>query len=128
MILFTIALLHSSCDRENPSVEIINTQWEVIKIKDPGNLSFSDAEESYILDFKTEGSFTINLDINNCFGSYHIPQNGSIELDRPGCTKICCDSEFAINLLHLLPKMTEYYGKGNRLFLEGEGEIVLTKY
>jgi len=45
-----------------------------------------------------------------------------------GCTEMCCDSEFAESLPSLFLKMTRYYGKGERLYLEGEGEIVLEKY
>ncbi len=41
------------------------------------------------------------------------------------CTLICCDSDFAKDLVFLFPKMTDYYGKGNELIFEGEGEIIL---
>ena len=55
---------------------------------------------------------------------YEIINSGNIKISPKGCTEICCDSDFAEDLSQLFPKMTEYYGKGDELIFEGQGEII----
>lgn len=57
---------------------------------------------------------------------YEIINSGNIMISPMGCTQICCDSDFAEDLSQLFPKMTEYYGKGDELIFEGQGEIICT--
>jgi heat shock protein HslJ len=72
--------------------------------------------------------YTLNLDVNTCFGHYQILNKGKIDIGAMACTKVCCDSEFAEDLSFLFPKMTRYYSKGEELHFEGEGKIILESY
>ena len=42
-----------------------------------------------------------------------------------GCTEMCCDSDFAVTLMQMFPKMNKYFGQGSELIFEGEGKIIL---
>ena len=127
ILIFTIlvGLIMWSCKKEDSNIDIESNNWEIVKIKNQGESTYTNATESYILVFVNDTTYTLKLDVNNCGGQYKIVQNGKISFNTMACTEICCDSEFAENLVLLLSKMTEYYGKGNELILEGQGEIIL---
>ena len=127
--LFLIVVLFiTSCEKDTTDLtDITRYHWEVIKIKQPGASSYSTAEGSYVLEFG-DTSYKINLDVNDCGGSYGISGGKRIRITRGGCTYVCCDTDFAENLISLLPGMTSYHRKQNKLLLEGEGEIILKKY
>lgn len=126
IVLFSLIMLWS-CEKEDVNIDITSTKWVVVKIKKQREASYTKTTESYILEFVNDATYTLKRDVNNCFGHYEIINNGNIKINAMGCTEICCDSDFAEDLSQLLPKMTKYYGKGNELIFEGEGEIILEK-
>ena len=126
-VFFIIFLLSSTCIRDNIKIDLKSNDWEIVKIRKQGEFLYSTTVISYIVKFIDNDNYTIKLDVNNCIGNYNIGSKGKIEIISPACTKICCDSDFAIELMNLLPKMSNYYISGNELFLEGIGEIVLRK-
>lgn len=111
--------------KEEIDIDLTAKDWKVEMIKENGQLSFTRTENTYILRFTSNTGYNLSLDVNTCMGTYEIPENGDIEMHAMACTKICCDSEFAEDLALLFPKMTGYYGKGEKLYLEGDGKIVL---
>ena len=128
LLLALIAgMITTSCAKKDINIDLTTTNWEVVKIKKQGASSYTKVGESYILSFTSENTYAINLDVNNCFGDYEITSNGNIDFGLMGCTQVCYDSEFPQDLAQLLPKMTTYYGKGDELIFEGEGEIVLER-
>ena len=128
LLLALIAgMMTTSCAKKDIYIDLTSNNWEIVKMKKQGEYTYTKAEESYVLTFTNEQTYTLNLDVNNCFGNYEIANKGNIDLGYVGCTEICCDSEFAQNLTQLFPKITKYYGKGDNLIFEGEGEIVLKK-
>ncbi len=124
-MFFLTGIVTASCAKKDIYIDLTANDWEVVKIKKQGESSYDKANNSYVLHFTTENTFTINLDVNNCFGEYEITCKGNIIFKAMICTQVCCDSEFAQDLGQLLPKMTSYYGKGDELLLEGEGKIIL---
>ena len=113
-----------SCKKEDINIDIESNKWVVVKMKSQGESTYTKARESYVLEFISDTTYTLKLDVNNCFGHYEILNSGNIMISPMGCTKICCDSDFAEDLSQLFPKMTEYYGKGDELIFEGQGEII----
>ena len=123
-----IGLIMWSCEKEDINIDIKSNNWVVVKTMKQGEFSYSIAKENYILKFINDSIFDINLDVNSCQGKYNIVSNGNIELGLVACTEICCDSDFAEDLVQLIPLMTKYYGKGNELIFEGQGEIILKEH
>ena len=117
-----------SCKKEDINLNIMFNKWKVLKIKKQGESKYSKAKNIYILDFTSDTTYTLHLDVNSCLGVYSIIKNGNIAIEPMGCTEMCCDSEFGENLSFLLPKMSDYYGKGDELIFEGQGEIILKQY
>ena len=125
LVVALIGLTALSCKKENVNVDITSNKWEVVKIKRQGESSYSKAKKSYILEFKSDTTYSFIFDVNDCFGYYEIISNGNIKINAMGCTQICCDSDFAVELMQMFPKMSKYYGRGNELIFEGEGKIIL---
>lgn len=130
-LIFTMAILFgvliSSCQTED-EIDVTLNQWKVEKIKKEGNSEFTFTEADYILDFLTKTTFSINLDVNNCGGSYEVKSEGEIQFTALGCTEACCDTEIAQDISIMLENMTTYAAQGNnKLILEGKGQMVLIK-
>ena len=123
-ILLTFLILWT-CEKEDIDIDITSYKWEVISIKKSGQIFSDKPENSYILEFNSDTTYSLSLDVNHCFGHYEIPNKGKIDFTTAACTKICCDSEFAENLPGLLHNMTDYFVRGDVLTLKGNGQIKL---
>ena len=121
-------LIVQTCQKEDVTIDLELNNWKVEEVKWSGQSNSVKTDSLYIIEFHSDSSLNLQLDVNTCFGKYFIQNIGEIEIRGMGCTEMCCDSEFAESLPSLFLKMTRYYGKGERLYLEGEGEIVLEKY
>ena len=124
-LLLGLFFLGPSCEKKDVDVNLTADDWKVEKIRKSGILIYTSTDSSYILHFSDAKTFNLNLDVNNCIGLYEIPDKGSISFQAMACTEICCDTEFAEDLASLFPKMTSYYVRENKLYLEGDGEIIL---
>ncbi len=127
IIIFSvfIGFIVWSCEKEDIDINLKSNNWVVVKIKKQGESSYSLAKESYILKFISDSILDFNLDVNRCKVKYNIIGNGNIEWKERFCTELCCDSDYAVDLMQLIPKMTNYYGKGKELIFEGQGKIIL---
>jgi heat shock protein HslJ len=122
-------LILTSCEESNvdKDIDLTANNWKVTKIRMNGELNYISAIEDYIFEFTTDTTYTFNLDMNRCGGSYKVLSAGSIELNGPYCTMVCCDSDFALMLLQTMHKITTFYGIDNKLVFKGQGEIIFTK-
>lgn len=127
LVSFSFIFIITSCEKEKVDVILTNSNWEVKKYKLNVDGDYLSSSESYILKFTDETSFGIYLDVNGCGGSYSVSANRDLEISQLYCTKVCCDSEYALNLIQLLPKMNSFYGLRDELVLEGEGKIILKR-
>ena len=125
LLMLGIGLLGSSCEKKDVDIDLTSEDWKVEKIRKSGKLIFTSTDSTYILEFTSDEAYRLDLDVNTCIGLYEIAQKGSIEFQAMACTKICCDTEFAMDLSGLFPKMTGYYIRDNKLHFEGDGEIIL---
>jgi len=128
LLLPIFVLVGSSCLKEDIGIDLTARDWKVEKIRKSGQLTYTGTDSTYILRFVSEKAYNLSLDVNNCIGTYDIMQKGSVEFQGAACTEICCDSEFAQDLSLLLPKMSSYYARGDQLYFEGDGKIVLSSY
>ena len=59
----------------------------------------------------------MKLDNNNCSGSFKTADDDNIEITEPGCTKMCCDSDFSNKVALMLPQVASYSIEENKLKL-----------
>jgi hypothetical protein len=128
LAIATLGVVLFSCTKENTSLaELQLGKWEVEKFKMTNGSSFLKAENSYTLAFTSDSSIVVRLDKNRCEGTYHIRSDENIDFSTLPCTYLCCDTEYALDFVRLIPFMTKYSSRGNQLILEGQGQIVLKK-
>lgn len=126
----TIAILSFvliSCTEDISLAELQFGKWEVEKIKKAGDPSFRKAKNSYFLEFDDDNGFAARLDVNRCSGTYELIDSKNIKFDGMYCTYSCCDTEYAEDFARLVRVMTRYSKRGDKLILEGEGQIVLKR-
>lgn len=126
-ILFLGSIMYSCKKEEDKSFDLKANSWKVVKIKQPRSNSYSQTRNEYVLTFKNDTIYTVVLDVNQCSGRYEITSVGDINFEALGCTRVCCDSDFAKEVIQLFPEMSKYIERGNELVLEGNGEMVFVK-
>lgn len=124
-IFYLVALFLITNAATCKRITLPNTKWKVLEMRLPNTTSTQMPTKDYILEFKADSSITIKLDVNNCFSKYKLTGKNEITIHTLGCTKVCCDSEFAQSLANTLPKMQTFKIKGDNLILEGDGNIKL---
>jgi heat shock protein HslJ len=77
----------------------------------------------------TDGNANAALEVNSCFGTYTLGNNGQIDFsDGFGCTEACCDEPESEEAMRMITKCTEYNISGNNLTLSNtEGVKVVLK-
>lgn len=124
VLLFTSIF---SCVKKVPLVSLTDHDWKLEKLQileDPSLQVWSSTfpEIDHILKFQSDSEFTINLDVNNCFGSYSTSQNIDCEFNDLGCSEACCDSEFSEELIRRITKASKFEITGDKLIIGGSVE------
>ncbi len=110
-----------------PVPNLGGSRWKVIELHPDGQTTALLPTKDYILEFKTDATLNIKLDINNCFSGYALPEAGKINISPLACTKACCDSDLATQIARSLQFMTAYSIKDDRLELKGTDRLVLER-
>ena len=126
--ILTISMVLTSCVYDDIDIDLTANPWKVVKMRESGELNYTQTDSTYILRFLNNVEYTLSLDVNSCMGQYEIPNKGEIEIQAMACTEACCDTEFAKDLSLLVSKMNRYYGRGDELHFEGRGKIVLQRH
>jgi hypothetical protein len=113
ILIFLTSFILSSCEKEgNDEIkfdENIFGKWEVVEFMSVESMLYSKNDNYYpIIEFKNDGSFSLELDQNNCSGNFVLSGENEIEITGPGCTKMCCDSDFSNKVATMLPQVTTY--------------------
>jgi heat shock protein HslJ len=121
IILFSGLLF--SCEKDkNEVIEDIYEEWKVIDFMSIESMLYAKNENySPIIEFKRDSSFSLKLDVNNCFGSFEIKDGNKIVISQVGCTEMCCDSDFSNKLAVMLSQVTTYSFDNETLKLNVSG-------
>jgi heat shock protein HslJ len=101
-LLSILVLTLISCDASTK--EFIGTSWKVTGIKSNGVTE--KATNLVVLTIKSDTEFTLQLDKNNCFGTYAIAGKKQIQMSDLGCTEMCCDSDFSLAVTKALSQVS----------------------
>lgn len=99
---------------------IVDEQWEVQSIRVHTDSASINAARDYILSFENRKNYMITLDVNNCSGEVDFEKENSIDFGLAACTKICCDSTYALSLLNILESVNKYDLNESTLILTGD--------
>lgn len=116
-----ILLVSFACKKSDDQTSILQ-KWQV-----EGYLEHIDSVAQYptskiYIEFKSDKTFNIQLDANNCSGKFN-KEEKRLSIEDLACTEICCDSAFSLKLLALLSKVDSYYFSNEFLSLSGENEL-----
>ncbi len=120
-----VLLSASKCNEQTES--LADTRWKVTELRQADATNVQLPTKDYIVEFRADQSIGIKLDINNCFSKYEIKTPGNIAIQPLACTKACCDSELAMQIVAMLPNMNTFQIKKKSLFLEGAGTMQLVQ-
>lgn len=120
---FLLIVFFVSCNKDNNEVaDSIYYKWEVEYFMSAESLFYSKIDNyNPIIEFIKDGGFTLKLDANSCVGSFNLSDENSIEISSPGCTKICCDSDFSNKFSIMLSQVESYSINKNQLKLNVTG-------
>ena len=121
LIVFVLLLACRDKDDECNKEDIIG-KWEVTEMISVESVSYAkDNGYNPVIDFKTDQAVEIKLDVNSCFGSFQLQGNNAIEISDAGCTEICCDSDFSVKFVQMLPQVSSWSFDKNVLQLHVSG-------
>ncbi|NOR76590.1 MAG: META domain-containing protein [Draconibacterium sp.] len=120
---FLLFIMLVSCNKDSVEVaDDIYNSWEVVEFMSVESVHYSKIDNyNPIIEFRNDGDFSLKLDANNCVGSFNLFGESGIEITTPGCTKICCDSEFSNKLTIILSQVESYSIIENQLKLNISG-------
>lgn len=121
--LFVLVFVVFSCDKSETEVrKAFYGKWNVTGFISVESMAYPTKNGFYPnVEFKEDGSFKLNLDVNSCKGNFTLLENNQISISASGCTKMCCDSEFSNKLYQMLPQVGSYQIENNILKLEIPG-------
>lgn len=97
-------------NKNGQSELLLNHTWKLVGItfheKDQYIIR-PEKEKGLTVSFKAEGKLSYKLSVNNCFGSYTL-DGENMTATHGGCTKMCCDSEFANDFQNILSTAKSY--------------------
>lgn len=123
--MLTIFILCSiiSCNKNN--IEVTNTiynRWEIIDFISVESMMYAkDNEFNPGIEFHKNGSYSLQLDVNNCLGNFELSGKEGIVLTAAGCTKMCCDSDFSNKVKEMIHQVEGYSIENNKMKLNIPG-------
>lgn len=119
LVLISMFIILISCHKDHDSTnDSIFQTWEAKSFMSLESVAYPKIEGNRVLiTFNQDGTYKLDLDVNHCLGSFTTGFNSQIEIGSAGCTKMCCDSEFSIKLVEMLPEITSFKIEGNSLQL-----------
>lgn len=126
--LFPVVLLLFSigCETDR-SIDSIHGNWEVIGLYNYSNIIQENMNNSYVLNFLNDSIVNLNLDLNTCSTNFKEINGIEINFKTFGCTYMCCDNNFSLELKKVLEKSKRYEIKDNILSISGMGEVILRR-
>ena len=123
VFVFLVIIFCLSCEkREHRVADDIFNKWEVVDFMSVESMYYAKTDNySPVIEFAADGSFLLKLDRNSCFGSFTLSGENGISMSGPGCTKICCDSDFSIKLAVILSQVESYSFEENTMKLNVSG-------
>ncbi len=117
LALTVMACFAFQCEEET----ILSNKWQVTELHLTNPDTTIVPDEEYILIFNPDNTYSINLDINNCFGDFKVTGKDKIEIGSGGCTEACCDSDLAIEIFEKIMASDQYFVSNNDLNLSSDG-------
>lgn len=131
IILTNLSSCSNDSSAKRPDIQIITGNWKILSAS-LQNLPET-SKGNYFLFFSEAHTYELvldkSIDINICGGDFDLVSDNRISFGGPICTKVCCDSDYAMKLIQIITKMsgnpTTYLIKNDSLILTSTGKLTL---
>lgn len=118
VFVFLFVLIFACTKTQELEDSSIYASWEISDFVSVESVYYAKPENRKVLiTFKPDGTYRLQLDVNSCFGNFSVSEPDSISIETPGCTKMCCDSEFAQKAVQKLAGVNRFSFENNKLKL-----------
>lgn len=122
VLAFIVLFSFISCTKDDEIANDIYRSWEIVDFMSIESVAYpKNNNYNPVIQFHDDGKFTLQLDINSCFGSFNLLLGNNIEISEVGCTLVCCDSDYSEKVITMLPQVTSYSINANQLKLNVPG-------
>lgn len=130
VLLGVIGLIGFTACKETDDNALVGITWALESIN-YSSQNIVTVDKPFTILFKDDGTIDMLVDCNNCFGTYVLGANKSIEsMDHGGCTEADCGPESKDDEFHAaLDTVTRYDVDGNRMqlfFNNGDSTLEFT--
>lgn len=131
LLIFSFLVLFYACNDDDDcgcNDGNIVGKWEVKEFMSIESVLYAkDDDYNPTIEFKSDGITDIRLDVNSCFGDYELGDEPTLNISDSGCTEACCDSDFSMKFIEMLPQVGSYEIEDNmlKLYVSGWGWINL---
>jgi len=119
ILIMAIPIAFLACDKTvDGNQNDLNKKWELTKFISNESVSYT-KNNNYnpTIEFKTDGTFSLKPDVNQCGGNFSITGENKISISPAWCTEMCCDSQFSQKFIEMLPLVKSFTIEGNNLTL-----------
>lgn len=133
LVPFTFVLLVMiSCNDDNNCGcdSTIIGQWQATEFMSVESVLYAKNDDyNPIIEFKSDGTYLLELDRNGCFGDFEFDESENITISGPSCTEVCCDSDFSVKFGSMLGQVSSFEIDGDelKLHVSGWGWILLER-
>jgi len=118
LTILTLLFVLISCNKEKEVNSILFATWEAKNFMSVESVAYPKNENKPILlTFRSDGTYSLKLDINSCGGNFTFGKNNQIEIEPSACTEACCDSKFSEKLASTISRVTSFDMEGKNLKL-----------
>ncbi len=110
VIYFSFLFMLMACQKvnETPPESLVQT-WEVVEFMSLESVAYPRIEgKKIVFTINSDGTYKLQLEFNQCSGTYQTGNEATISIGATSCTEMCCDSKFAERLVQLLPRVESY--------------------
>lgn len=131
LFVFSLLISFYACNDDDDcgcNDENIVGKWEVKEFMSIESVLYAkDSDNNPTIEFKSDGTTDIKLDVNSCFGDYEFGDEPTINISDSGCTEACCDSDFSLKFIEMIPQVGSYEIEHDelKLLVSGWGWIEL---
>ncbi len=126
LLIFLLSSLISLVGyKKNQEDSVLTGKWEIRSVYDTEQKNVQ-LPIKYVLEFTSDSSYRIKLDVNGCQGSLSI-EKPKLTFQKITCTKACCDSEASDSIVDILLRSNEYAITNDTLNIIGEGQVKLIR-
>lgn len=129
-LLLVLVFLSACKDKDDNSKDALIGKWEIQEFMSVESVLYmKDDDFSPVIEFKNDGTYELQLDVNECSGNFDYGENETIGISEVGCTYVCCDSDFSEKATAMLFQVESFTVQQDELELHvpGWGWLVLKK-